>query len=41
MKLAIIVACFAFLMGVPAMADIELTKTGPDAVWFHGGGGGP
>jgi hypothetical protein len=40
MKLAIIAACSAFLFGVPAMADIELTKTGPGIYW-HGGGGGP
>ena len=44
MRLAIIAAAFAFLIGVPGLTGIELTKTGPDLpspLYEHGGGGGP
>jgi len=45
MKLSIIAAAFAFLIGVPGLTGVEITKTGPDRPapieLAQGGGGGP
>lgn len=45
MRLFIIAASFAFLIGLPGLTGIELTKTGPMnppiSAPQHGGGGGP
>ncbi len=45
MRLAIIAAAFGFLVGIPGLTGVELTKTGPDrpapTIFEHGGGGGP
>lgn len=45
MRIAIVVACFAFLAGIPGLTGIDLTKTGPSLPPLempqHGGGGGP
>ena len=41
MRILIVLASFVALAILPALTPFPVTKTGPTAEYFHGGGGGP